>query len=280
MIEDLFSPDSLILASAFPFVKIERKLGEGGQKVVYVAKNEQLGTVAFKVIKSNQQLERIIREVSAASLFSYPRFPNIYDYGNRKVGEMEVVYIIEEFIEGMSLRERLDQGMMPEHEALRIGIALIEALCEISEKRLVHRDVKPENILLGNNNRVVLLDFGIARHLELSSLTHDVALFGPLTPGYAAPEQIKNEKRSISPRTDLFAWGVLMYEMLSGKHPFIDGCNTSGEALTRTININPPRLENCNSKLADIIEHCMRKTVHRRPITPKLVLQLLGEVKL
>src|SRR5690606_38467780 len=109
--------------------------------------------------------------------------------------------------------------------------------------------IKPENIIINNTVGTVLLDFGIARHLDLNSLTHDVALFGPLTPGYAAPEQINNEKRSISARTDLFAWGILMYEMLTGVNPFTQGCATPSEALMKTLKLEPDLLEECNLEL-------------------------------
>ena len=275
MTEHLFYPDSSALINAFPEVKIERKLGEGGQKYVYKAKTEQEGTVAFKIIKTNQQLERTIREINAASSFCPPRFPKIYRYGHSNVGDIEVVFIVEEFIEGISLRERINQGAVPEQEALKIGFELLLALCEISNKNLVHRDIKPENIMLRNSGEVVLLDFGIARHLELNSLTHDLAMFGPLTPGYAAPEQINNEKRSISPRADLFAWGIVMYEMISGSNPFTQSCSTGNEALIRTLNFTPGRLESCSSELSKVIDWCMKKPVHRRPPSPAFVLEYM-----
>ena len=79
------------------------------------------------------------------------RFPKIYRYGHSKVGDIEVVFIVEEFIDGISLRERINQGTLPEQEALKIGFELLLALCEISNKNLVHRDIKPENIMLRNS---------------------------------------------------------------------------------------------------------------------------------
>jgi eukaryotic-like serine/threonine-protein kinase len=278
MNSELFSPDSPALISAFPFITIKNKLGEGGQKYVYEAYTETEGMVAFKVIKVEQQYERTMREIDAASKFSPPRFPKIHSYGRSKVANEDVVYIVEEFIEGVSLRERLRLGAMQESEAVKIGYELLNALCEVAEQHLVHRDIKPENIMLGENDRAVLLDFGIARHLNLTSLTHDAAMFGPLTPGYAAPEQIRNEKRSISPRTDLFAWGIVMYEMLSGENPFTKGCSSPGEALMRTLQFDVPKLSNCSSNLSEIIDWCMKKPAHRRPANPIIVLNALKEV--
>lgn len=280
MSENLFTVDSIALAQAFPDVTFEAKLGEGGQKYVYRAQMQPEGRVAFKIIKSNQQIERTIREINAASSFSPPRFPQIYKYGNATVANIEIVFIVEQFIDGVSLRDLVNRGSLNEAEVLNVGSELLMALTEISEKNLVHRDIKPENIMISSNDGAVLLDFGIARHLDLNSLTHDVAMFGPMTPGYAAPEQINNEKRSISVRTDLFAWGILMYEMLSGFNPFTQGCTTSSEALIKTLKYEPELLQGCNPELSRIIGWCMRKQVHRRPPSPSYVHELLKGVVL
>jgi serine/threonine-protein kinase len=280
MRENLFSVDSDALAYAFPNVKFEDKLGEGGQKFVYRAQTLSEGLVAFKIIKSNQQIERTMREINAASSFSPPRFPRIHRYGNATVGNIEVVYIVEQFVAGVSLRDRINKGELDEAEALKIGLELLKALIEIAEENLVHRDIKPENIILNSNVGAVLLDFGIARHLDLNSLTHDVAMFGPLTPGYAAPEQINNEKRSISSRTDLFAWGILMYEMISGINFFTQGCTTPAEVLMKTLKEEPELLQTCDPRLATIINWCMKKQIHRRPSSPSHIYELLKGIML
>lgn len=280
MSENLFSVDSIALAQAFPDVRFESKLGEGGQKYVYRALTLPEGRVAFKIIKSNQQIERTIREINAASSFAPPRFPQIYRYGNATVANIDVVYIVEQYVDGVSLRDRINMAALSKYEVLKVGSELLMALTEISEKNLVHRDIKPENIIISNSIGTVLLDFGIARHLDLNSLTHDVAMFGPMTPGYAAPEQINNEKRSISVRTDLFAWGILMYEMISGFNPFTRGCTTPAEALIQTIKYEPELLQGCNPELSRIISWCMKKQVHRRPSSPSYVHELLKGVVL
>ncbi|OXS60306.1 serine/threonine protein kinase [Cohnella sp. CIP 111063] len=280
MSENLFSVDSIVLAQAFPDIEFEAKLGEGGQKYVYRAQTQPEGRVAFKIIKSNQQIERTIREINAASSFSPPRFPQIYRYGNANVANIDVVYIVEQFVDGVSLRDRINAGALNDAEVFKVGSELLMALTEISEKNLVHRDIKPENIMLSSSTGVVLLDFGIARHLDLTSLTHDVAMFGPMTPGYAAPEQINNDKRSISARTDLFAWGILMYEMISGFNPFTQGCTTPAEVLMKTLKFEPETLQSCNPELSRIINWCMKKQVHRRPPSPSYIFELLKGVLL
>lgn len=274
MVLDPYAPNSPVLTAAFPHLSIKRKLGEGGFKHVYEAVGAQ-GVVAFKVVKPTQDHERTLREVMAASRFMPPRFPHVFDQGQAQVGTDNVVFIVEEFIQGDSLRSHLGRGLLSEVEALHIGRELLDALSDVAAQRLVHRDVKPENIMLGPSGRVVLLDFGIARHLLLNSLTLDVALFGPLTPGYGAPEQIKNEKRSISPRTDLFAWGVVMYEMLIGHNPFIQRGATVPEVLTRTLTHQPPQLTNCSPELAKAVDWCLQKAPHRRPTSPAIVRAML-----
>lgn len=280
MSENLFTVDSVALTHAFPNVLFEAKLGEGGQKYVYMAQTQSEGRVAFKIIKTNQQFERIVREIDAASKFSPPRFPKIYRFGNATVADIDVVYIVEQFIEGDSLRDRIKLGPMNEKEVLRIGLDLLKALAETSEKNLVHRDIKPENIIITSNVGAVLLDFGIARHLDLNSITQDVAIFGPMTPGYAAPEQINNEKRSISVRTDLFAWGILMYEMISGFNPFTQGCRTPSDAIIKTMKYDPELLHSCNSEFSKVISWCMKKQAHRRPPSPNYVYELLRGIVL
>jgi len=267
---DLYSPDSPALAAAFPSIQIKDKLGEGGFKLVYKALSDQ-GTIAFKIIKTHQNRERTLREIMAAARFSSPRFPHIFKYGEGQVATESIVFIVEAFIPGETLRNRLNRGKIEEAEALRIGRELLEALNEVATERLVHRDLKPENIMLTPEGRVILLDFGIARHLLLTSLTLDAAVFGPLTPGYGAPEQIKNNKRAISSKTDLFAWGVVMYEMLAGFNPFTQGIAARNEALDRTLNYDPPSLKNCSLNVSQTIDWCLQKAPHRRPANPLIV---------
>jgi len=272
--QDLYAPDSSALATSFPNLRIISKLGEGGFKHAYEAIGDR-GVVAFKLIKSHQDRERTLRELMAAARFSSPHFPRIFDYGEARVETDDVVFIVEEFIRGESLRARLNKGPLTETDAVRIGGELLDALGEVAAERLVHRDVKPENIMLAADGRVILLDFGIARHLSLTSLTQDAAMFGPLTPGYGAPEQIRNEKRAISPRTDTFAWGIVMYEMLAGQNPFTQGCATSSEAMARTLNYQPPKLAACSPDVAQAIDWCLQKSPHRRPMSPAAVKGML-----
>jgi serine/threonine-protein kinase len=156
-----------------------------------------------------------------------------------------------------------------------ISKGILMALSQVADAKLVHRDLKPENVMVSPSGRGVFLDFGIARHLTLPSLTQDTAVLGPLTPGYGAPEQIQNQKRAISPRTDLFAWAVVVYEMVSGRNPFTHGCRDPQEALVKTLNYEVPDLTGCDPRLSDAVRVCIRKAAHRRPSHPSVVLDML-----
>jgi len=123
-----------------------------------------------------------------------------------------------------------------------VATDVLYALCEAERKRIVHRDVKPENIFVAPGDaKCWLLDFGIARHLELSTLTRAGVLQGPLSPGYAPPEQIQNYKDKIDCRADLFALGVTLYEALMGVNPFVSGARDVNEVLRRVMESPLPR---------------------------------------
>lgn len=270
--EDFFE-DLDKLQTEFTGLNIIKKIGEGGQKHVYLVENAEERMLALKLIKLSQKDDRILREIKAATCFGPPRFPQIFEYGEKNLFGENVIYILEEYIQGVNLKTYLQNNTISEQKAIEIGLELLKGLEEISKERLVHRDIKPENIMIEQAGRVVILDFGIARHLSLTSLTQDLAAFGPMTPGYAAPEQIKNQKRSISSRTDIFSWGIVMYEMLSGYNPFIQGCSSVGQVLSRTLSYEPEILKNCDKELAEIIKWSLNKVVHRRPVKPEVLIQ-------
>ncbi|HDR3493164.1 TPA: serine/threonine protein kinase [Bacillus wiedmannii] len=275
-----FKIDLSKLTEAFPELTILEELGEGGQKIVYKAISPTGENVALKIIKLSEDPERVKREIQVASQLPKGNFPEIFKWGSRLIAGEEIIFVVEEFVQGKGLRENLQEQSLTLQEVIEIGIQLLNAIIQVEEQKLVHRDIKPENIILADGLRVVLLDFGIARHLTLDSLTHDAAMFGPLTPGYGAPEQIKNEKRAITFRTDLFAWAVVMYEMISGVNPFREGCSNTGEVLTRTLQYNPPSIQDCPKEIQVLIDWCLKKPVHRRPPNTYIVLQKMKEVSI
>lgn len=275
-----FSPTTAEVQAVLPSALIEQQIGSGGQKIVYKAEFKPYGTVALKLIKPGPNTkERTMRELDVAAKLTGPHFARIFEIGETKIKGEDVIYIIEEFLFGETLRSRLQREQrLLEKESITIGKQLLEALIEVESAGLVHRDVKPENIMLLSDGRVILLDFGIARHLNLPSLTADIALFGPLTVGYAAPEQIKNEKRKICNRTDLFAWATVMYECITGHNPFIMGCTHQGESLRKTLAFDPPILSGIKGEFAQLIQDCLRKVIHRRPQSAAAVLKTLRNI--
>ncbi len=211
------------IASQF---EVERKLGAGGMGTVYLA--EQLGMDRKVVVKvmhpeltagSAKAVERFKREAKAVARLNHPNIVQIFVFGQAASGQM---FIAMEFIEGRDLTDELKQGPLPQAQALRILDQVCSALVEAHGHGIVHRDLKPDNIMLsnrhGNPDYVKVLDFGIAKMADpgQATLTQAGAVFG--TPRYMAPEQAKGEQ--IDTRADVYALGMILYEMLTGVHPF------------------------------------------------------------
>lgn len=180
--------------SSFTQFKRLGALPGGGQKLVYHATDAEGRSYALKIIRQDRgpQDERTIREVMAAGKLNAPFFPKIFDAQYCRINETNCIYIVEEFIDGQSLATILEeQGAQSRSSIREIGTALLEALVHIEQADLVHRDIKPGNIMIGPGGRVVIIDFGIARHLDQKSITSPYAFFGPMTVGYCAPDQIR-----------------------------------------------------------------------------------------
>ena len=217
----------------FPDLTTITKLGEGGQKLVFSAVHPSEGDVVLKVIKPTQDAERVTREIRAVQEVKSARVPSVLDTGKVKTASGEFIWLRERRIQGECLRPLLAKGPLTKDEVLRLGTHLLEALVDVERARLVHRDIKPENIIRDTNGDFWLIDFGYARHLDLSSLTATAALGGPGTLGYAPPEQYRNHKRDIDIRADLFALGVTLSECATGKHCFRDGARDPMEVVRR-----------------------------------------------
>lgn len=199
--------------------KTIKELSRGGQKVVYLAEHPEIGTVVIKrgAIKSFTSLERIKREVELLSELKSDFYPQQYHFNiDIKAKEFEIV---EDYIEGKVLRETMFKFKTPA-EIFALLNNLTEGLSVIWERNIVHRDLKPENIIIRPNGSPCIIDLGIARFLDLESLTKTIFPMGPCTPLYAAPEQLTNNKNIIDPRTDFFTLGIIALELYLGIHPF------------------------------------------------------------
>ena len=201
--------------------RVVRKLGEGGMGVVYAAHDDRLDRpVAIKRIRPDlthgQARERFWREARAASRVSHPNVCQLYEIDE----DGEGLFLTLELLEGEPLSARLAQGPLPAREAVQVALSVLNALGALHQKGIVHRDLKPSNIFLSAHG-VKLLDFGLARPLGGATapdegLTLPGVLLG--TPSYLAPELI--EGRAGDARSDLFAVGTVLYEMLAGRRPF------------------------------------------------------------
>jgi serine/threonine protein kinase len=209
------------LQSSFPDLSDFRPLGQGGQKIVLAAKHRD-EDVVLKIVYPRTDPESVRREILAVQQIQSPRVPRILEHGIADTNLGACVWVREELVSGNTLRSLIAAGPLPAKSVLRLGLQMMEALERAERSQIVHRDVKPDNIMQDLAGDYWLLDFGIARHLELSSLTATALPYGKMTLGYAPPEQCRNFKREIDSRADLFALGVTMYECATGKNAFFD----------------------------------------------------------
>ena len=202
-----------------------QKIKEAGQKIVYKALSDEFGTVAVKIIKPNQNTDRIFREIDIVQSKSEIQTSKIFKHDTLTCDGIEYLYIIEEFIDGENLREYLERlGTIPFDEVCKFLQTMVTTIDVLEKSSIVHRDIKPENIMRTTDGEFILIDFGIARDLSKTSLTATSSPRGPATTIYAPIEQIDNDKDSIDSRTDLYSVSLVAYEMLCGTNPFIEGC--------------------------------------------------------
>jgi|DewCreStandDraft_4_1066084.scaffolds.fasta_scaffold00609_31 serine/threonine-protein kinase len=203
--------------------QIVRELGRGAMGIVYEARDPQLGrAVAVKVLsvaqstppaERRQALERFLREGKAAGSLLHPNIAQVFDMGE----DQGRPYLVMELCEGTTLRDVLSfEHHLPEQRVRRIAEQLISALELAHARGIVHRDIKPDNIVLSRDDTLKLMDFGIARLMQDSTLTQTGQALG--SPAYMSPEQVLG--KPVDARSDLFSVGVVLYECLTGRKPF------------------------------------------------------------
>ena len=199
--------------------ELGEKIGRGGMGVVYRAQHTGLDIdVAVKFIHphladDDEAVARFIREARLSARIKHPNIVQIYDTGRDEQGR---AYIVMEYLEGQSLRQRLKNGPIPEVEAIKIANDVLAALGKAHSTGVIHRDIKPGNIFLCSDGVAKLVDFGIAKAVGGGTLTGTGALVG--TPEYMSPEQA--EGLPVDAKTDIYSLGIVMYEMLTGVVPF------------------------------------------------------------
>ena len=248
--------------------EIIQKIGEGGMGAVFLAQDLRLKRqVAVKrlIFQGNPAhmemfLKRFEREALAMASFSHPNIVSVYDFGQDEEG----VYLVLEYMPGGALSDRMRQQSFSLDQAIQLVLPLADALQEIHDRGQIHRDIKPSNVLFDTYGNPKLADFGVVKLLESES-SHTLTATGVAvgTPAYMAPELISGEA---SPATDQYALGVVLYELATGKKPFIG--RTPMETLTMHKYEPLPNPRTINPALPDwfcrVLTLTMRKEPHQR----------------
>ena len=259
-------------------------IGAGGMGEVYRAHDSRLERdVAIKVLPAGlsldaERLQRFEQEARAAAALNHPNILGVHDIGQNPStgsGQATAPYIVTELLEGETLRDRLTQGPVPARKAIEYAIQIAHGLAAAHERGIVHRDLKPENIFITTDGRVKILDFGLAKLTQ-----SDVGLAGasnlPTTPpqtqdglvlgtiGYMAPEQVRGSP--VSHLADVFAFGAVLYEMLSGQRAFHGA--TTADTMTAILKEDPQDLpivdRHIPPALARIVDRCLEKSAVAR----------------
>jgi serine/threonine protein kinase len=274
----------------FGHYEIIEQIGAGGMGEVYLAEDQKLDRrVAVKILnekfsQDESNLGRFIQEAKAASSLNHPNILVIYEIGESD----EAHYIVSEFIKGKTLREIFKAKTLKLSEVLDISIQIAGALCAAHEARLVHRDIKPENVMIRPDGYVKILDFGLAKLVEqknksILGLEDETAKQNQTAKGvimgtvnYMSPEQAKGER--VDERTDIFSFGVLIYEMIAGRTPFAG--DSMSETFANLINAAPSPLSrfaaNVPNEMQRMVSKMLRKNKDERYQTMK---DVFGDLK-
>ncbi|MEO8192089.1 MAG: protein kinase [Acidobacteriota bacterium] len=252
-------------------------LGAGGMGEVYRAKDARLGReVAIKVLPASfsadaDRLRRFEQEARAAGILNHPNITAVYDIGADESG---APYVVTELLEGETLRSRMSGSALSPRKALEYALQIAHGLAAAHEKGIVHRDLKPENLFVTKDGRVKILDFGLAKltHAEeggqatnlptATAGTEPGVVLGTL--GYMSPEQVRG--RPADSRSDIFSFGAILYEMLSGKRAFHG--DSAADTMSAILREDPPDLsvtnQNVSPGLERVVRHCLEKNPEER----------------
>jgi len=251
-------------------------IGAGGMGEVYRAKDPRLGRdVAIKVLPSSfsadpDRLRRFEQEARSAGLLNHPNITAVLDIGEHEGAP----YVVQELLEGETLRQALAGGRLSPRRAIEYAIQIAHGLAAAHEKGILHRDLKPENVFITRDGRVKILDFGLAKltHAEESSQatnlptatvgTEPGIVLGTL--GYMSPEQVRGKPADA--RSDIFSFGAILYEMLSGQRAFKG--DSAADTMSAILKEDPPDLsvtnQNVSPGLERIVRHCLEKNPEQR----------------
>jgi Tol biopolymer transport system component len=256
--------------------EIRSKLGAGGMGEVYRARDSQLGRdVAIKVLPATfsvdqDRLRRFEQEACAASALNHPNILVVHDIA----ADDGTPYVVSELLEGETLRKRIGGTPLGQRRAVEYALQIANGLAAAHEKGIIHRDLKPDNVFVTNDGRVKILDFGLAKLTQLDGNqsqtdvptrrvdTDPGVVMG--TVGYMSPEQLKG--RAVDQRSDIFSFGAILYEMLSGRRAFHG--ESAAETMSAILKEDPPELSDTNRSVSPALErlvtHCLEKNPEAR----------------
>ena len=256
--------------------EIVASIGAGGMGEVYRARATRLGRdVALKFLpesfaRETDRLHRFEQEARAVAALNHPNILAVFDIGALDGSP----YLVSELLEGESLRAVLDRGALPQRKTIEYGVQIAQGLAAAHDKGIVHRDLKPENVFVTHDGRIKILDFGLAKLVQgpgagepepdsitRTSSSHTAAGVVMGTASYMAPEQVRGQ--AADPRTDIFAFGAILYEMLSGRRAFRR--DTPAETMTAVLREDPPELTDAFHPTSPALDRIIRRCLEKNP---------------
>ncbi len=249
-------------------------LGAGGMGEVVRARDTRLGReVALKILpesfaRESDRLVRFEQEARAVAALNHPNILAVFDVGQHNGSP----FLVSELLEGETLRAVLDHGALPQRKAIEYAVQIAQGLAAAHEKGIVHRDLKPENVFVTRDGRIKILDFGLAKlaqkpgaeaaadGITLTS-SHTAAGVVMGTASYMAPEQVRGQ--AVDARTDIFSFGAILYEMLSGKRAFRR--DTVPETMTAVLKEDPPDIAESSPTVSPSLDRIVRRCLEKNP---------------
>jgi serine/threonine protein kinase len=242
---------------------LEREIGAGGMARVFLGRDEVLERpVAVKILSpvhgGTNIADRFRREGRTAARLSHPNVVPVYDAGEAELEGREVSYIVMEYVPGGDLKALIDEGPLPSEKLARLGAEVSSGLAHAHERGVIHRDIKPHNILIDDYGRPKLTDFGIARALDATTATQTGSYLG--TALYSSPEQLRGEK--VTPKGDIYSLGVTLYQAAAGQVPFT---GTPVEVASQHVSRVPTAPSVLGANLSDGVESLILDCLHKDP---------------
>ncbi len=242
--------------------QLKERIGGGGMANVYLATDQILKRdVAIKVLRmeyvnDEEFIARFDREAQAATSLSHPNIVNIYDVGE----EDHILYMVMEYVDGMTLKEYIQQnGPLPVEEAIPIMKQITSAITHAHENNIVHRDIKPQNILMDTYGNVKVTDFGIAVASSATALTETNSILGSVH--YLSPEQARGGKAT--KKSDIYSLGIVFYELLTGELPFSG--QTPVSIALKHLQADPPSVRHFDEKIPQSVENIVLRAMTKDP---------------